>query len=203
MTLYNHNSNEKLVRFKCDICLKEFAQKVFLIKHIKTHTGEKPYQCTICLKSFSQRAVLETHKKIHSGEKIFKCNYCLKVFAHKYILVRHERYHTSDMLYRCDICLHSFARNSDLVSHKTTQTGLKSNKKNVNLPSRIGVNSHFIGVLPLATCPGTSNSYIKRRRCIVCASSKKRTNTKFFCKQCVVPLCEEPCFEIYHTKVNF
>jgi hypothetical protein len=42
-----------------------------------------------------------------------------------------------------------------------------------------------------------------RLRCRVCSSKKKRTTTRFSCMKCKVGLCIEPCFQIYHTKVNF
>lgn len=31
----------------------------------------------------------------------------------------------------------------------------------------------------------------------------KRKETKYFCKQCNIPFCAVPCFEIYHTKRVF
>ncbi|KAJ8312517.1 hypothetical protein KUTeg_009890 [Tegillarca granosa] len=43
--------------------------------------------------------------------------------------------------------------------------------------------------------------------CEVCNDRKKqgwkRKQTRFFCKTCRVPLCVEPCFEIYHTVQNY
>ncbi|XP_078045556.1 piggyBac transposable element-derived protein 4 isoform X2 [Augochlora pura] len=38
------------------------------------------------------------------------------------------------------------------------------------------------------------------RRCIVCSKDKKRSSTRYYCKQCKVGLCVVPCFEMYHTK---
>jgi hypothetical protein len=47
------------------------------------------------------------------------------------------------------------------------------------------------------------------RECVVCTrkrdSSGKplRKETRYICKSCDAPLCVTPCFEKYHTKVNF
>ena len=38
------------------------------------------------------------------------------------------------------------------------------------------------------------------RRCVVCYSLKKRKETTFWFKECVKPLCVDPCFDLYHTK---
>ena len=43
-----------------------------------------------------------------------------------------------------------------------------------------------------------------QRDCTVCSRRKGRGRkpTTFFCKECDVPLCVVPCFELYHTKVD-
>ena len=40
--------------------------------------------------------------------------------------------------------------------------------------------------------------------CIVCSRKKGRgrKTTTFKCKQCNLPMCVTPCFELYHTKVD-
>lgn len=61
---------------KCRLCDKVYARPSTLRTHMRTHSGEKPYQCHICMKSFSQDANLTAHLRIHSGEKPFKCLIC-------------------------------------------------------------------------------------------------------------------------------
>uniref|UniRef100_A0A6P7F9K9 Zinc finger and BTB domain-containing protein 49-like isoform X5 n=1 Tax=Diabrotica virgifera virgifera TaxID=50390 RepID=A0A6P7F9K9_DIAVI len=65
---------------KCTICIKQFNQKNYLKRHMKTHTGEKPYQCEVCLKRFSTAGNLKTHLRVHTGEKPYTCDICLKQF---------------------------------------------------------------------------------------------------------------------------
>ena len=64
------------------------------MKHIITHTGDKPYKYDVCSKGFVKEYDLTEHMRIHTRDAPYKCDVCGKGFTRTFHLVTHTQIHT-------------------------------------------------------------------------------------------------------------
>lgn len=57
------------LRHQCIVCFKRFRSQADLGRHMRTHTGEKPYKCPYCERSMAQKGNLKAHiKNVHNDK---------------------------------------------------------------------------------------------------------------------------------------
>lgn len=76
-----------------ETCPRRFSRSDELTRHMRTHTGQKPFQCRICMRNFSRSDHLTTHIRTHTGEKPFACDTCGRRFARSDERRRHMKIH--------------------------------------------------------------------------------------------------------------
>lgn len=120
---------------ECHVCNKEFEPRI-LERHVRSHTGERPYACDQCPFRCSQFGNLNKHKSFVHKKKDngdgrnfkFKCDTCNKRFYDKAHLRRHTVTHFEKSVkhYSCLVCKKRFRFNSGLHRHmQLHKDGLK------------------------------------------------------------------------------
>jgi uncharacterized Zn-finger protein len=107
--------------FVCRTCNHKLKTKTNLTRHMKKHTGEKPFSCNYCRLRFAESTALKRHLRTHTGEKPCVCHYegCSKAFADVSNLRRHIMTHTGEKPFQCRSpdCPRHFSRRSSLKTH--------------------------------------------------------------------------------------
>ncbi len=104
--------------FICDICLKQFDNRVSLRKHRNNHLRPRNIQCPLCPKRFKHQKDLDTHSRSHSTERPFSCDLCDLAFKSKSNLQSHIATHSDRKAFSCDICQRSFTQMGNLRIHQ-------------------------------------------------------------------------------------
>ncbi|CAH8471963.1 unnamed protein product [Heterobilharzia americana] len=69
-SILSKTSNNDLRYVSCCICLHRFGSQQDLQRHMRSHTGERPFICPHCGKEFSLKHSMHRHARVHMKQNI-------------------------------------------------------------------------------------------------------------------------------------
>ena len=82
----------------CESCGHIASTESRLVRHRATHLAERNREyCNICMKEFRNKVSLRTHKNmVHKMGKQYTCSYCGKILYSSQYVKKHEATHTGE-----------------------------------------------------------------------------------------------------------
>lgn len=113
-----HNANVHSL-FTCFVCLNTFTSRNNMNRHIRIHSGSKPYSCPKCPERFTRKDDVKRHLLRHDYNKPFRCALCCKGYSEKLSIKAHlEKEHGSNEFHSCSLCGKSYCDFDSFQLHK-------------------------------------------------------------------------------------
>jgi len=116
--LMTHRFVHNAERHVCKICNRSFNFRFNLIRHLKMHSGLRPYVCTVCNHAFNLKGNLQIHFRVHTKMKPYTCSQCNRAFTMKQNRDTHYKTHiNTERPYKCSMCDKGFVNKDSLNTH--------------------------------------------------------------------------------------
>ena len=135
----------------CSVCGKEYRTPSKLQRHVRVHSGERPYACTVCGRRFTRSDHVKQHMKVHlPPQELNVCRLCGTRFLKRQSLQLHlQQAHLVNQLFTCNRCGEAFESLEQLNAHNLTHDAILNSMnvdgKSTETPTLQGIGKFSAG----------------------------------------------------------